>query len=50
MMNEGNKMNGSDAYRPELQTAMVQAELAGDFDAAETFQMMIDEFDANEEN
>ena len=42
-------MNASDAYRLELQTAMVQAELAGDLEAAETYQMMIDEFDENEE-
>ena len=43
-------MNGSDSYRLELQTAMVQAEIAGDIDAAEHYQMMIDEFDENEEN
>ena len=40
-------MNASDAYRLELQTAMVQAELSGDIEAAEHYQMMIDEFDEN---
>lgn len=40
-------MNSFDAYRLELQTAMLQAELAGDIEAAETYQQMIDEFDEN---
>ncbi len=43
-------MNGSDAYRLELQTLMLQAELAGDIDAAEHYQQMIEEFDENEED
>lgn len=34
-----------DAYRLELQTAMLLAMIAGDIDAAETYQQMIDELD-----
>jgi hypothetical protein len=40
-------MTNSDAYRLELQTLMLQAELNGDIDAAETYQQMIEEFDEN---
>lgn len=40
-------MNGSDAYRLELETAMVQARLAGDIAAAEQYQEMLDEYEEN---
>jgi hypothetical protein len=40
-------MNSNDAYRLELQTAMQMCYLNGDIDGAETYQMMIDEFDEN---
>jgi len=40
-------MNSNDAYRLELQCAMIEAEMAGDYNAAENYQMMIDEFDEN---
>ena len=38
-------MNADDAYRLELQTAMMLAEAEGNIDAAEHYQMMLDEFD-----
>jgi hypothetical protein len=41
-------MNGFDAYRLELQCAMIEAESAGDIDAAETYQQMIDQYDEQE--
>lgn len=43
-------MNGDEAYYLELQTAMVQAELAGDIEAAEHYQAMMDEFVENMED
>lgn len=42
-------MSAYDAYRLELQVNMLAAELAGDIDAAEEYQRMIDEFDDNVE-
>lgn len=36
------------SYRDELFTLMLEAELHGDIDAAETYQQMIDELDASE--
>ena len=42
-------MSAYDAHRLELQCAMLEAELAGDIDAAEELQRMIDEFDDNVE-
>ena len=42
-------MNSNDAYRLELQCAMIEAESAGNYDAAEELQRMIDEFDDNVE-
>jgi len=38
-------MSACNAHRLELQTAMLQAELDGDIEAAEEFQRMLDEFD-----
>ena len=43
-------MNGSDAYRLELQVAMQQCELNGDIEGAETYQRMIDELDEYSED
>lgn len=40
-------MNANDAYRLELQVALIEAERAGDIDAAETYQSLLDEFDEN---
>jgi len=42
-------MNSNDAYRLELQCALIEAEMAGDINAAETYQQMIEEFDENME-
>ena len=42
-------MSAYDAYRLELQVAMQEAYNAGDIDAAEELQRMIDEFDDNVE-
>ena len=48
MMNEGKcDMNASDSYRLELQTAMQMCYANGDMEGAETYQMMLDEFDEN---
>jgi hypothetical protein len=38
-------MNSNDAYRLELQAALIEAESAGNYEAAETYQAMLDEFD-----
>ena len=43
-------MNSSDAYRLELQCALIEAEMANDINAAETLQQMIDEFDEYSED
>lgn len=43
-------MNSNDAYRLELQCAMIEAEAAGNYDAAETYQQMLDEFEENMED
>lgn len=37
-----------DAYRLELQCALIEAESTGDYDAAETYQQMIDQLDEKE--
>ena len=42
-------MSAYDAHRLELQVAMQEAYYAGDIDAAEELQRMIDEFDENVE-
>ena len=43
-------MNSNDAYRLELQTALIEAEARGYYEAAEIYQQMIDEFDENVED
>lgn len=43
-------MNSNDAYRLELQLAMLDCELYGDIDGAEIYQQMIEEFDENLED
>ena len=40
-------MSAFDAHRLELQVAMIEAELAGDLEAAEMYQQMLDEFEEN---
>ena len=50
MMKKGNEMNALDAYRLELQTAMQMCYAEGDMEGAETYQMMLDEFDENSED
>ncbi len=40
-------MSAFDAHRLELQCAMMEAEMAGDIEAAEEFQRMLDEFEEN---
>jgi hypothetical protein len=43
-------MNSNDAYRLELQCALIEVEARGYYEAAETLQQMIDEFDENAED
>ena len=38
-------MSANDAHRLELQCAMLECELAGDIEGAETYQQMLDEFE-----
>ena len=40
-------MNSSDAYRMELENAMLECEANGDIEGAEHYQSMLDEYDEN---